>query len=230
MIPRTFRKYVNDLKTFPDDAARAWRSDGVAGVWLELRRRTVDRAGGYSSYLVIEADISTVREIPMPDGIEIRPFTGPDWSLLGDLAGYRRTRCFAAAAEAGRVCLVAWRGSTAVGYIWFSDAIEQRHENFELPLPVDATYLSQIQVARSERGRGVGAALASFGLLLEKGQGHRRAWMMIRSDNLAPQSIIASLAPSRVLGTVSRVKMTSWMRTRFLVLTTPQPLRRASTL
>lgn len=229
MIPRPFRKYVNDLETFPGDAVRAWRSAGAPGVWLELRRRTLDRAGGYSRYLVIEADLSTIREIPMPGGIEIRPFPGPDWSLLGDLVGYRLARCFAPATDAGRVCLVAWRGSTAVGYIWFSPEIEQRHESFELPMPSDAIYLWQIQVARSERRRGVGAALVRIGLLMAKRRGYRRSWMMTRSDNLAAQSTIASMAPSRVLGTVNRIKVTSWIRTRFLVLPTPQPLHRAST-
>ena len=230
MTPKAFRKYANDLETFPGDAARAWRSAGAAGVWLELRRRTFDRAGGFSRYLVIEADLSSIREIPMPDGIEIRPFKGPDWSLLGDLGGYRLTRCFARAAEAGRVCLVAWRGSTAVGYIWFSPKTEKCYENFDLSMPPDAIYLWQIQVARSERRRGVGAALGSFGLVMARGQGYRRSWMITRSDNLAAQSTIASLAPSRVLGSVNRIKVTSWMHTRFHVLPTPKPLPRASIL
>lgn len=225
MIPRAFRKYVNDLETFPGDAIRAWRSAGAAGVWLELRRRTVDRAGGYSSYLVIEADLSTTREIPMPEGIEIRPFTGSDWTLLGDLAGYRLSKCFTAASAAGRVCLVAWRDSTAVGYVWFSPAIDQRYESFALTLPSDAIYLWQMQVSRSERRRGVGAALASYGLLMARQQGHRRSWMITRSDNLAAQSTIASVAQTRVLGTLSRIKVTSWTHTRFLVLRTPQPLQ-----
>lgn len=228
MIPGMFRKYVNDLKTLPEDAARAWRSAGAAGVWLELRRRTLDRAAGYSHYLVLEADLSAIREIPMPDGLEIRRFTGPDWFLLGDLVGHRLTRCFARAAEAGRICLVAWRGSTAVGYIWFSPEIDQRYESMELPMPSDAIYLWQLQVAQSERRRGVGAALVSFGLLMATGWGYRRSWMITRSDNLAAQSTIASLAPTRVLGSVSRIKLTSWMHTRFLALPTAQPLQRAA--
>jgi len=224
MIPRALQKYVNDLRTFPDDAVRAWRSAGAAGVWLELRRRTVDRAGAYSRYMVIEADLSTVRLIETPVGIEIRPFTESDWSLLGDLAGSRLTRCFAAAAAAGRVCLVAWRGSTAVGYVWFSPAVDQRYESFALTLPSDAIYLWQLQVSRSARRMGIGAALVSFGLLLAKQQGYRLSWMITRCDNRAAQSTIASVAPSRVLGTLSRIKVTSWMHTRFRLLPTPEPL------
>ncbi|MGZ8391255.1 MAG: GNAT family N-acetyltransferase [Gemmatimonadales bacterium] len=224
MIPRALQKYVNDMETFPDDAVRAWRSAGAAGVWLELRRRTVDRAGAYSRYMVIEADLSTVRQIEAPVGIEIRPFTGSDWSLLGDLAGSRLTRCFSTAAAAGRVCLVAWRGSTAVGYVWLSPAIEQRYESFALGLPSDAIYVWQIQVSRSARQMGIGAALGSFGLLLAKQQGYRRIWMITHHENLAAQRTIASVAPSRVLGTLSRIKVTSWMYTRFRLLPSAEPL------
>lgn len=229
MIPGAFRKYVTDLKTFPHDAVRAWRSAGAVGVWLETRRRTLDRAGGFSRYLVLEADLPATREIPVPDGVEIQPFSGDDWTLLGDLGGHRLTRCFAAAAAAGRVCLVAWRGSTAVGYIWFSPAIEMRYENITLPLPGDAIYLWQIQVSRSERRRGVGAALVSFGLQMAGRQGYRRSWMVTRGDNLAAQGTIASVASSRVLGTIRRIKVTSWMHTRFMALSSPRPLQAAST-
>ncbi|MEO8090881.1 MAG: GNAT family N-acetyltransferase [Gemmatimonadales bacterium] len=229
MIPRALRKYVSDLEAFPQDAVRAWRSAGAAGVWLETRRRTFDRAGGYSRYLVVEADLSTTRDIPVPDGVEIRPFTGDDWTLLGDMAGHRLTKCFAAAAGSGRVCLVAWRGSTAVGHIWFSPAIEQRYENFALPLPSEAIYLWQIQVSRSERRKGVGAALGSCGLRAARQQGNRLAWMITRSDNLAAQRSLASVASSRVVGTLTRIKVRSWMHTRFLLLPVPQPLPAAST-
>jgi GNAT superfamily N-acetyltransferase len=229
MIPGALRKYISDLETFPQDAVRAWRSAGTAGVWLEARRRTFDRAGGYSSYLVIEADLSTTREIPMPEGIEIRPFAGDDWTLLGDLAGHRLIKCFAAAAGAGRVCLVAWCDSTAVGYIWFSPAIDQRYENFALPLPLEAIYLWQLQVSMSERRRGLGAALVSYGLRMARQQGTRVAWMITRGDNLAAQATIASVASSRVLGTVRRIKVRSWMHTRFLVLPVPSPLHAVST-
>jgi ribosomal protein S18 acetylase RimI-like enzyme len=229
MIPARLRKYAKDLETFPEDAARAWRSAGAAGVWLELRKRTFDRAGGYTSYLLIEADLSTLRAIPMPEGIDIRPFTGSDWTLLGDLAGHRLGRCFAAAAAAGRMCLVAWRDSKAVGYLWLSPAMDQRYEHFALPLPVDSIYLWQIQVARSERRRGVGAALVSSGLSLAMGQDYRRSWMLTRSDNLAAQGTIASVASSRVLGTVSRIRLTSWVRTRLLLSPSPRPLQPALT-
>jgi GNAT superfamily N-acetyltransferase len=224
-----WRKYLDDGRSFPGDAARAWRSGGAAGVWLELRKRTLDRAGGYTRYLLIEADLSTLRAIPLPEGIDIRPFTGSDWALLGDLAGHRLGRCFAAAAAAGRMCFVAWRDSKAVGYLWLSPAIDQRYEHFALPLPVDAIYLWQIQVARSERHRGVGAALVSSSLSWARRQDYRRSWMLTRSDNLAAQSTIASVASSRVLGIVSRIRLTSWVRIRLLLSPSPRPLQPALT-
>ena len=228
MISSRLGKYATDLQTFPGDAARAWRSGGVEGVWLELRRRTIDRAGSYSHYLVLEADLSTLREVPVPEGIEIRPFSGPDWSLLGDLSGWRVTKWFAASAAAGRVCLVAWRGSTAVGYFWLSPEIARRYENFEIPMPPDTVYFSQIQVARSERRRHLGAALGSFGMRLARDQGYSRSWMLIRRDNVAAQSTLASLASSRVLGSISRIKLTSWTHDRLWLQSTPEPLLRPS--
>jgi GNAT superfamily N-acetyltransferase len=224
-----WKKYVDDCRSFPGDAARAWRSGGAAGVWLELRRRTIDRAGSYVHYLVLEADLSTLRAIPMPEGIEIRPFAGPDWALLGDLGGHRLGRCFAAAAGAGRICLVAWRDSKAVGYLWLSPAVDQRYEHFALSMPADAIYLWQIQVARSERRRGVGAALISASLSWARRQDYRRSWMLTRSDNLAAQSTIASVASTRVLGTVSRIRLTSWVRIRLRLSPSPRPLQPALT-
>ena len=224
MIGR-LRKYATDIETLPGDAAAAWRSAGAAGVLTELRRRTVDRAGGYVCNLVIEAHFSGLRPISPPAGVEILPFGSTSWGLLGDLAGRRVAPVFAAASRAGRSCLVAWRGSRAVGYIWLSPAAEARYENFMLPLPPDANYLWQLQVARSERRQGVGAALVSAGLQWSVAQGLCRSWMITGHDNIAAQNTIASLAPCLVLGTISRVKVGSWMRSRYVPLAYPRPLQ-----
>ncbi len=224
------RKYVNDLRTFPVDAAGAWRANGAPGLWNEVRRRTVDRAGGFVSYLVLEADLTEFRPASAPRGIDIRPFAGPDWSALGDLASCRVAPIFDAAIRAGRICLVAWRGAEAVGYIWFSPAIEERHENFSLTLPSDTNYLWQLQVARSARRQGLGAALVSAGLRSALASGVRCSWMITHPDNTAAQNTLASVAATRVLGTVKRVKLASWMHSRYSPLDQPlplQPVRRA---
>jgi ribosomal protein S18 acetylase RimI-like enzyme len=218
------RKYVTDLSTLPSDAAAAWRSAGAPGVWTELRRRTIDRAGGFVRNLVIEADLSTTRRTSPPSGIVIRPFTGEDWSGLGDMAGQRLARVFTSASRAGRTCLVAWRGHEALGYIWFSPRIERRYENFDLPLPADANYLWQIQVARGARRHGVGAALIRAGFQQSLERGLRRSWMVTAPDNAAAQNTVSSVAECRLLGTISRVKVVSWMQCRYLPLHEPRAL------
>ena len=218
------RKYVTDLRTLPGDAAAAWRSAGAPGVWTELRRRTVDRAGGFVRNLVIEADLTTTRRSSPARGMEIRPFTATDWSSLGDLASQRLAPVFTAALLADRRCLVAWRGKEALGYIWFSPRIELRYENFDLPLPADGNYLWQIQVARGARRQGVGAALIEAGFQQSLQHGLRRSWMITAPDNLAAQNTVSSVAECRLLGTISRVKVVSWMQCRYLPLHEPRAL------
>jgi ribosomal protein S18 acetylase RimI-like enzyme len=218
------RKYVTDLRTLPGDAAAAWRSAGASGVWTELRRRTIDRAGGFVRNLVLEADLTTTRRSSLARGIEIRAFMGPDWSSLGDLVSQRLNPVFTAALRADRQCMVAWRGAEALGYIWFSPRIELRYENFDLPLPADATYLWQIQVARAARRQGVGAALIQAGFRQALQDGFRRSWMITAPDNAAAQNTISSVAECRLLGSISRVKVVSWMQCRYLPMPEARPL------
>ena len=224
VIGRQLVKYVYDLQTLPADAAAAWRSAGVSGALTEVRQRTVDRAGGYGRYIVVEADLTLPYEISSPTGVEIRQFRGGDWSSLGDLVGFRLAPAFSAAIEAGRICLVAWRGSEALGYIWFSPAIQERHESFALRLPADANYLWQLQVVRSARRQGIGAALACAGFQRALEHGLRRSWMITRPGNTAFQATIASVAPAMVLGSISRVKVASWMQSHYHPLHQPLPL------
>jgi ribosomal protein S18 acetylase RimI-like enzyme len=218
------RKYVTDLRTLPGDAAAAWRSAGASGIWTELRRRTIDRAGSFVRNLVLEADLTTTRRSSLARGIEIRPFTGPDWSSLGDLVSQRLAPVFTAALRADRQCLVAWRGTEALGYIWFSPRTELRYENFDLPLPDDATYLWQIQVARAARRQGVGAALIQAGFRQALQDGFRRSWMITAPDNAAAQNTVSSVAECRLLGSISRVKVVSWMQCRYLPMPEARPL------
>jgi ribosomal protein S18 acetylase RimI-like enzyme len=227
VVAQRLKKYARDLRSLPNDVAAAWRSDGAAGVTLQLRRRSIDRLGGYVRYIVIEADMLPLQPHD-PSDCEIRCFTDADWSLLGDLVPLRLVAIFEAARSAGRICLVAWQGTTAEGYIWLSPSVEERHENFALELPADAIYLWQIQVTRSARRRGVGAALirAAFHLAAERGV--RRSWMITRRDNIAAQRTIAAVSSCRVLGTLSRVKVAAWMRSSFVRFPEPFQLRPGS--
>jgi ribosomal protein S18 acetylase RimI-like enzyme len=218
------RKYLTDLRTLPADAMRAWRAGGWPAVREEARRRTLDRIGGYARRFVIESDLSGLVEVGPPQGVDIRIFTGNDWSLLGDMGRQRLTPLFTDAAEAGRICLVAWQRREAIGYAWFSERIESRHESYDLPLPEDAIYVWQIQVSRRERRRGVASALLSTGLRLGQERGFRRSWIILHPNNVASLCAVARVAPSRVLGTLRRWKVLAWMRSRYRALTTPVPI------
>lgn len=225
MSHRRIQKYLTDAATLPRDAASAWRTDGAAGVWTELRRRTVDRAAGYVRYIVLEADLECFERVPAPDGVVIRPFTDPDWASLGALVTCRVAPVFTAALRAGRVCLVAWRGSEALGYIWFSPAVEHRYESFALPLPPDTIYLWQLQVTRSARRQGLGGALISAGFEWAVQQGFRRSWMITSPANTAAQKTVTTVTAGRVLGSISRVKVASWMHSRYAPLQESLPLK-----
>jgi ribosomal protein S18 acetylase RimI-like enzyme len=217
-------KYVVDVRTFPGDGIRAWRTGGWVALKQEVRKRTLDRVGGYARRYVIEADLLHLVDTSRPPEVEIRLFSGPDWALLGDMGRSHLIHQFAEASAAGRICLIAWKRRQAVGYVWFSPAIEARHESYELPLPPDTIYIWHIEVSRGERQRGVGAALLSHGLELCRERGFRRGWMIIHPDNLASIRTIASIAPSRVLGTVARLKVLSWMRSWYWALNAPVPI------
>ena len=79
---------------------------------------------------LIETDLHRLVNAELPPEVDIRPFTGPDWTLLGNMGRSRRPQQFAEASEAGRICLIAWKRREAVGYAWFSPAIESRHESY----------------------------------------------------------------------------------------------------
>ncbi|HET6837369.1 MAG TPA: GNAT family N-acetyltransferase [Gemmatimonadales bacterium] len=217
----TFTKYLTDLRTLPGDVVRAWRAGGWVAVQDEIRKRTLDRVGGYVRRFVVEADLSRLAEVSPPEGVEIRLFSGPDWSLLGDMGRRRLTPQFGAAMEAGRICLVAWKRRRAVGYVWFSSVVESRIESYDLPLPPDTVYIWQVEVSRSERRHGVAAALLSSGLQLARDRGLRRSWIIIHPDDVACLRTIASVAPSQVLGTVARLKVLSRIHSRYRALSVP---------
>jgi ribosomal protein S18 acetylase RimI-like enzyme len=222
---RRIEKYLTDIATLPGDAAAAWRTEGPTGVLTEVRRRTVDRAGGYVRYIVLDADLDGFRRVPPPDGVRIEPFSGSDWSALGGLVSRQLAPACNAAVRAGRECLVAWRGSEALGFIWFSPAVEQRYESFSLPLPPGTTYLWQLRVARWARNQGIGAALVSAGFEHAVRRGVRRSLMITSGKNTAAQKTVATITASWVLGSISRVKVATWMQTRYVPWQEPLPLQ-----
>ena len=110
-----------DLYTFRGDAARAWRTGGWVALKEEVRERMLDRVGGYLRGFVVEADLSRLVHVPPPPRVDIRVFTGTDWSLLGDLARGRLASRVDKAAAAGHICQVAWEQRQANGYARFYD-------------------------------------------------------------------------------------------------------------
>lgn len=215
---------ITDLRSFPEDALRAWRANGCAGVRQEIHTRTLDRIGGYVRQFVIETDLSRLSEVTAPAQVDIRLFNGPDWSLLGDMGRSRFATEFDQAANAGRICLVAWKERVAVGYAWFSPAVERRYEGYDLPLPAEAIYVSQLEVIRNQRDQGVATALLSTGLRLGLQLGFRRSWLTIRRNDVSRLRAIASVGSSRVLGTAARIKLLSWARSRYCALHPPVPI------
>jgi GNAT superfamily N-acetyltransferase len=217
-------KYLFDLQTLPGDLGRSWRADGFMGVRTEVRRRTLDRIALRARSLVIEGDLLDVREIPAPEGVVIREFTG-DWNALGDLVGQRLASALSAASAAGRRSLVAWRDQRAVGIAWLAPGMNLQHDRFTLPLPPDAIYLWAVQVHRDERNRRVGRALGSAALRWAREMGWSRAWMIVRPDNQPSLHAVAGLMPSsRVLGSVTRTKLLARMTSHYEVFPRPLPI------
>jgi hypothetical protein len=218
-------EYLNDLGMSRGGSLRAWRTGGWPAVLDEARTRTVDRVGGFVRRFVIETDLSRLADPAVPEEVEIRIFNGPDWSLLGDMGRSRLIPQLDQAVADGRICLVAWKRRQAVGYAWFSPSVESRHESYDLPLPPDTIYVWQVEVARSEPNPGVAAALLTCGLRIWRDRGFQRSWIILHPGNVASLSTIASVAPSRVLGTVARLKVFSWVRSWYRALSAPVPIQ-----
>jgi hypothetical protein len=203
-------KYVRDAITFPRDARAAWRHRGASGVWRELRVRTFDRLSRRGHALLLEHALADVPNLPLPDGIRIAPFSGPDWSAFLELTTAARIVKFRKRIARGRECLVAWRGNRPVGFTWISMRMDRDIETYPLPLPADVTYHS------SERGNGIGTALAFARLHHARGKSFRAGWRLIDIDNLASQRTAQkTAAPStRVVGELRYMSIfgRSWSR------------------
>ena len=195
-------KYVRDVVTFPRDAGAAWKHAGASGVWRELRMRTLDRISRSGLALLLEHVVADVPHLPLPDGVRISPFAGPDWSPFLTLTTPKRIERFRTRIARGRECLVAWRGERPVGFTWISKRMERDLETYVLPLPADAAYHWDLYVASEERGSGVGTALAYARLHHAHEQSFRIGWRLIDIDNWSSQrgAQKTATASTRVIG------------------------------
>jgi GNAT superfamily N-acetyltransferase len=209
-------KYVRDAVTFPRDARAAWRSVGASGVWREIRLRTFDRLSRRGLALLLEHALTDIPQLPLPAGVHISPFAGPDWSAFLALTTAARIEKFKKRVARGRVCLVAWRGERPVGFTWISTRMERDIETYALPLPPDTTYHWDLYVESAERGNGLGTALAFARLHHALVHNARAGWRLIDVDNRASQRTAQKTAGpgTRVLGELRYLSIfgRSWFR------------------
>jgi GNAT superfamily N-acetyltransferase len=180
-------KYLEDWRTFPNDAALGYRNEGLRGVWKALATRSLHYVFR-SGHLLVFAQ-SLVDDIPNStiSGVVIRPADGGDWGALGALVGQRDLRRFREMATKGGHFLVAWRGQQPIGYASVAEAVGPDVTIWPLPLNVPATaaYLWNLYVLPSERGSGVGSALAQARLRTARERGFREGWRMVAPMNRA---------------------------------------------
>ena len=163
--------------------------------------RTFDRISRRGLALLLENVVADVPYLPLPDGVRIAPFAGPDWTPFLALTTEKRLEKFRKRIARGRECLVAWRDERPVGFTWISRRMDPDIETYALPLPADAAYHWDLYVASAERGSGLGTALANYRLQHTR-DSYRLGWRLIDVDNGASQKTAQRTAsPStRVLG------------------------------
>ncbi|MDQ2932038.1 MAG: GNAT family N-acetyltransferase [Gemmatimonadota bacterium] len=178
--------------------------------------RTIDRFSRGGLALLLEHVVADVPHRPLPNGIRIEPFAGPDWSPFLAITTEHRIAKFRARIARGRQCLVAWRGDAPVGFTWISTRMDSDIEAYPLPLPSDATYHWDLNVASSDRSTGLGTALAFARLIRAREQSYRIGWRLIDVDNLASQRTAqkTAAASTRVIGELRyrRFLGRSWSR------------------
>lgn len=212
------RKLREDLRTLPADAALAYRNDGVHGVWKAFASRSLHRWFRSGRVIVFAQPLGETPEISPPVGITISTVTEADCAGLATLVGQRDLARFRALLAEGRHCVAAWRGSQPVGHGWVSKRIGPENAIWPPPFkfPEYAAYLGNLYVLPSERGKGVGSALARARLRKARELGFREGWRMIAVSNRASlRTIQNSSGKSRVVGEVHFVKLFTRTHSRF---------------
>ena len=217
---RRARKYLDDARSFPGDAAAAYRNEGISGVWEAFARRTVRRVFRMGRLIVYAQPVSGARDVAPPPGVTIAPVSEGDWPALASLVAGRDLARFRALVAAGRQCLVAWRGTKPIGYGWVADSLGPDVTQCGFPLPPDAAYLWDLYVLPAERSNGIGSALASARIQEARRRGFREGWRTIAPTNHASiRTLRRSADEIRVAGELRYVKILARMFVRF----TPAP-------
>jgi GNAT superfamily N-acetyltransferase len=209
-------KYVDDCRTFPGDAALAFRQQGLAGVWDALRQRTVDRIVAAGHVVIFAQSLDSAPEIPAPEGVVLRPLSAGDLPALSSIVSQRDLSRFRILMAKGRHGVVAWRGSQPIGYGWVAERLGPDVTACPLALPADAAYLWDLYVVPGERSSGVGSALASARIRIARQRGYREGWRMIAPEN-APslRTLTKSATQTRKVGELRFIKILSRVYSRF---------------
>lgn len=215
-IRHALGKYLEDCRTFPADAALAYRHEGWRGVWQALAPRTVDRAFRTARMEVFAQSLDSAPEVPPPPGVRIALLGEADWPALSGLITQRDMVRFRTLIAAGRHCLVAWRGAQPIGYGWVAGSIGPDVTACDLRLPAHAAYLWDLYVLPSERSSGVGSALASARIRIARELGFVEGWRMIAPSNTASLRTLARTGQNtRLVGELRYVKLLSRVHSRF---------------
>jgi len=215
-LRRKLDKYLDDCRTFPDDAALAFRLEGISGVWDTLAARTIDRVVRSGHMVVFAQGLDSAPEIAPPPGVVIRPLAERDWPALGGIVTRRNLGLFRALLANGHHALVAWRGSQPIGYGWVAERVGPEVTACPLTLPPDAAYLWDLYVVPDERSNGIGSALASARIRTARECGFREGWRMIAPSNAASLRTLArSGTDTRVVGELRFIKILAKVHARF---------------
>lgn len=215
-IRRALAKYDEDCRTFPRDAALAYRLDGWGGVWGTLAQRTVYRIFRTGHLVIFAQALDASPDVAPPAGVRIAPLSESDWSAMSTLVTQRDLARFRALVAAGRHGVVAWRGAQPIGYGWVAERIGPDVTACPLSLPSDAAYLWDLYVVPGERSNGVGSALASARIRTAQECGFREGWRMIAPSNAASLRTLAkSGSDTRVVGELRFIKILTRVHARF---------------
>jgi GNAT superfamily N-acetyltransferase len=213
-------KYARDVRTFPADAALAYRTGGLREVWDTLAARTLHRLVRTGRLVVFAQPLDRAPVIPPPGGVTISRVTAAECQALDSLIPQRELDRFGTLLAAGRHCLVAWRDTQPIGYAWVAEWVGPDVTLVPFPLPSSAAYLWDLYVLPAERSNGIGSALASARCQLARARGFHEGWRAIAPSNRASLRTLDRSGPgARIVGQVRYVKLISRMYTRF----TPAP-------
>ncbi|MEO6210921.1 MAG: GNAT family N-acetyltransferase [Gemmatimonadaceae bacterium] len=177
-------KYLHDVVTFPGDARHAWRTDGAHGLWTELAERTFYRLARGAHYNLYERDLATIRNVPPPEGVEVRMLALHEHAMLGALMT-RRRRASLERGAVDRTVFAALRDGVIVGYSWWTPDFDSALDFSPLTLPPNAIFHGFVHVERAERHRGTASALFSAGERYFFERGTESCWFLIKSTNIA---------------------------------------------